>query len=280
MKHVASLCLLLFSCTWLLAQRPTQINVIVKDQVTGFAIKDATVQLKTPDRRNTAMHVPATGKLELPDLKGTYRFTIAANGYQPIETYFETGSESLIEANINLDPVAFDQKQLLPVAPNQVVIGGYLRDGDANTPLTNAVVTVGNQTTTTNSEGYFSLVLAKPAKAVTPGVTPEQVTVKVTKPGYVTHTIQNLYAFAGSGTIKIALTSINSARAKQGAEDVEVRKHGMFDRTDSDEQQRYAVTPNTRENAVLAATHTFKRICRIGLAISSRHGRYQTRHGN
>jgi peptidoglycan hydrolase-like amidase len=258
----------------------TQLNFIVKDQVTGFAVPDATIQIKSPDGRTSALRTAANGRLQLPASNGKYSFVITASGYQPLETFFGLGADSAIEANINLDPISSlappETVQPLLGNPSQVVLSGFIRDADANSPLAGVTVSAGNQTAVTDSKGFFAIKLAAPAKALNPGSVPDKIAVRAVKAGYVPYTIQNLYAIPDSYSFKLALTATGSARwnarTKQPAEETEVHTHGLFDRTEADEQQRYsmpAASPNARtEDAAAALAVAVPSSIRVGTSCS------------
>lgn len=232
-----------------LMSQNTNINFIVKDQVTGFGIPGSIIQMKAPDGNTSTLTTAADGRLLLPAQKGRYSFVIAASGYQSLETFFVAGNDSSIEANINLDPDngnAYKDISTLRIRRNQVILNGYIRDADKNIPLGGVQISAGSQTTVTNSKGFFSLPLTTPAKEPAPGTVPDKISIRAVKAGFVPYVIDNFYLIPDSYVIKIPLSATTSAkwkaRMQQPAEETEYRTHGLLNRTAADDQQRYNAT--------------------------------------
>ncbi|WP_207622445.1 carboxypeptidase regulatory-like domain-containing protein, partial [Niastella koreensis] len=257
-KSILTVVLGLISFSYVSAQSTT-ITFIVKDQNTGFAVPGAVVQVTAPNGSTNILTAAANGKLVYAAVNGRYNFSIASNGYKPLATYFSSGTETTIEARINLEPVDNNvrlQQQSLRANVQQTVVNGYVRDDTGNNPLAGVQVSSGNATTTTDGNGYFSLVVGNTAPVLLPGSTPEKTTISFTKNGYTSYTVQNFYVIPDSYTMKIALTTVSGARLQTAAPAVEQSLHGMFDRTAADEQQRSAVSsaPTARVETTLAAT--------------------------
>jgi peptidoglycan hydrolase-like amidase len=238
----------------------TNITFIVKDQNTGFAVPGAAVQVTAPNGSTSTLTAAANGKLAFTAVNGKYDFSIAANGYKPLATYFSSGEVTTIEARINLEPVNDNtQMQSLRANVNQALISGYVRDEVENSPLAGVKVTSGSASAVTDSKGFFSLVIAASVQALAPGTAPATTTVTFTKSGFAPYTMQNVFVLPDVYSMKVALTPVSRARVQQNGQPagvVEKQVHGLFDRTDADDQQRYTATtlPQARENAVLAAT--------------------------
>ncbi|WP_166437292.1 carboxypeptidase regulatory-like domain-containing protein [Niastella caeni] len=260
---LAALGILLFS--QLSAQQstggPTNITFIVKDQYTGFAVPGAVVQVKAPNG-STSQVTAANGKVVFTAVNGKYDFSIAANGYKPLATYFSSGEVTNIEARINLEPanenVQLQQLAQLRVSANQTTISGYVRDEEKNTPLGGVLVSTGSNSAVTDSKGYFILVVPAPSAAITPTAAPAKTTITFTKSGYAPFTVQR-YSMPDSYMMKVALTPIGSARMQQNGQPAMITEkevHGLYDRTATDEQQRYAgpSNPQARIEGALAAT--------------------------
>lgn len=229
----------------LLAQ---QITFIVKDRQTGFAVPGATVNVTSANGKAGSLQAAKNGKALFDAGTGRYDFSISAPGYQTLSTYFVTGPDRSIEAHINLDPVvtaAITEARQWPVRKDQLMISGYVRDADENTPLAGAQVSAGAYTAVSDSKGFFAVTLPASTVAITEGKTPPAIAIGIAKSGYAAYTIQNFYAIPDEYTLKIALTAAGSPRLKQQPgttpeEETEVYKHGLFDRTAADEEQRYA----------------------------------------
>src|SRR6476646_6987623 len=78
----------------------TNITFVVRNESTGFAVPGAAVRVTAPNGKNSTLTTAANGKLLFTAVNGKYLFTITANGYDPIDTYFASGEETNIEANI------------------------------------------------------------------------------------------------------------------------------------------------------------------------------------
>ena len=237
----------------------TNITFVVKDQNTGFAVPGASVQVTTPNGSTSHLTAAANGKLVFTAVNGKYDFSIAANGYKPLATYFSSGEVTTIEARINLEPVNETvQQQQLRTNVNQPVISGYVRDEVENSPLAGVQVKSGSATATTDSKGFFSLELAAAAQAIAPGTAPATAAITFTKNGYASYTMQNVYLISDSYIMKVALSPISAARQQSGQQPAVVTEkqvHGLFDRTAADEQQRYneSTIPQARVESALAA---------------------------
>ncbi|WP_207515452.1 carboxypeptidase regulatory-like domain-containing protein [Longitalea luteola] len=246
-------------------QRPgaTNITFVVKDQNTGFAIPGAVVQVTAPNGSSSTLTAAANGKLVFTAVNGKYDFSITANGYKSLATYFSSGEVTNIEARVNLEPAdnnARLEQPSLRAELNQTIISGYVRDETDNSPLAGVQVNSGSASAVTNSKGYFSLAVPTSPASITPNAAPAKTAISFTRNGYAPYTAQR-YAIPDSYTMKVALSPLSSARVQQrmatqqpiGETDKQV--HGLFDRTAAEEQQRYAPssTPQARVEAVLAA---------------------------
>jgi hypothetical protein len=237
----------------------TNITFVVRNESTGFAVPGAVVQVTAPNGKTSTLTTAANGKLVFTAVNGKYLFTIAANGYDPIETYFASGEETNIEANINLDPAENNAPQVseqqLRANVNQAIISGYVRDKEANTPLAAVQASAGGKTVITDSKGFFSIQL--PAAAIiAEGTVPEKATIRFTKSGFAPHSIQNFYLIPDTYTMKVAMSPANNARAQQVTEETETQEHGLFDRKETDDQLRYneATVPQARVEGIMAVS--------------------------
>ncbi|OQP56373.1 hypothetical protein A3860_39925, partial [Niastella vici] len=233
----------------------TNITFIVKDQNTGFAVPGAVVQVTAPNGSTSTLTAAANGRLSFTAVNGKYDFSIGANGYKSLATYFSSGEVTTIEASINLEPAVDNaRQQLLRANVNQTVLSGYVRDEAANSPLAGVRVSSGVAEAITDSKGFFSLAVAA-SPTISPGKAPAAASITFTKNGYAPYTMQNVFLLPDVYTMKVAMSPANGARIQPNGQ-TEKQVHGMFDRTAADEQQRNAVStvPQARENAVLAAT--------------------------
>ncbi|MCS3801943.1 carboxypeptidase regulatory-like domain-containing protein [Niastella sp. OAS944] len=235
----------------------TNITFVVKDQNTGFAVPGAVVQVTAPNGAGSSLTAAANGKVTFTAVNGKYDFTIAANGYKALSTYFSSGTETNIEARIDLEPadnnVRVQSVPKIRTNPNQAVVSGYVRDEAANSPLGGVQVSCGATSAVTNSEGYFEMEISAAAPAIFEGVAPATTNITFTRNGYASYTLENVYLIPDSYKMKVALSSSGAARVQSNTKEKQV--HGLFDRTAADEQQRYAPTASqARVEAVLAAT--------------------------
>ena len=235
----------------------TNITFVVKDQNTGFAVPGALVQVTAPNGAGSTLTAAANGKVTFTAVNGKYDFSIVANGYKALTTWFSTGAETNIEAQINLDAadnnVRIESVPKLRTNPGQAIVSGYVRDDAENSALAGVQVSSGAASAVTDSRGYFELKVAESAPAITEGVAPATTNITFTKNGYASYTLENLYLLPDSYTMKVGLSSSNAARVQSNTKEKQV--HGLFDRTAADEQQRYApATSQARVEAVLAAT--------------------------
>jgi hypothetical protein len=103
----------------------TNITFIVKDQNTGFAVPGAVIQVTAPNGSTSTVTAAANGKIIFTAVNGKYDFSIAANGYKPLATYFSSGAETTIEARINLEP-ADNNARLFPSSQLSTNASGVL----------------------------------------------------------------------------------------------------------------------------------------------------------
>jgi hypothetical protein len=214
MKKLLPVLISLFLCAGLIAQtsHSSHISFIVRDGHTGFAVWGATVKTTAPDGASSTLTANANGKLAFEAPKGRYHFSIGTDGYKSLDTFFEAGMESFIEANILLEPAldltsAYEVKQV--AASQLVIVQGYVRDEGANSPLAGVAIQAGNATAITNNNGYFSILAGTSAHDTEEKNSPEKITVQFSKPGYKTHVIENISAVAGTHHVKIAIFQCN-----------------------------------------------------------------------
>ncbi|WP_315822767.1 SpoIID/LytB domain-containing protein [Paraflavitalea speifideaquila] len=256
---------LLCACVLLLQTQlqAQQISVIVQDQQTGFAVAGATINVTTPSGKSFYLQAAKNGKTQLSTGSGRYNFSITAPGYHTLETYFDASAITTIEANINLDPInnpPSNEARQWPGSKDQLILSGYIRDGDENAPLESASIKAGAYTAITDRKGFFSLEIPVAANIITEGKTPPTITIQASKKGYATYTIQNFYAIPDTYTLKLALTSAATLKQQPGnipPAVTETYHHGLFDRAESDEQERYkepTTQPIAQKNEAAAIT--------------------------
>lgn len=201
----------------------TRIAFAVKDQATGLAIASASVTVTKPDATTSTVTTNASGILVYSADSGKYSFSFAKTGYTTLKTSFTGGvAYDSIAADINMDPVTTLAKTT-PVTTGMLV-DGYVSDADANGALRGVQISVGNYSAVTDSKGYFSI--AMPAKV---SATPQTVSIRSSKAGYRSHTIQNFQVIPDGYTLKIALARNDPNARLAPSEEVEVAKHGLFD---------------------------------------------------
>lgn len=225
----------------------TTITFVVKNQTTGTAIANAAVSVKRPNGTTSSLQTDASGKLVFGADSGRYNFTFTKSGYDKLETFFVGGEETAIAADVNLDPTAptltatESAAATLRAAGNKMILTGYVRDADANTPLAGVKVSAGTYSGVTDKNGFFSFAYGGTVAAIAQGKVPGKIAIRAAKDGYAAHTIQDFYLIPETYTLKIALRSSSSPNARTlQTEELEHSRHGMLDRTAADEQQRTA----------------------------------------
>jgi N-acetyl-anhydromuramyl-L-alanine amidase AmpD len=233
---------------------PTAVTVgsfAVKDQSTGLAIASAAVTITKPDGTTSSATTNASGQLVYGLDSGKYTFAFSKSGYKNLNTFFYGGPNDSVYADINLD-VASTARMATNTTPlltntNQMVLTGYVRDGEQNSALSGVRVQAGNYTATTDARGFFSLTV--PANAIAPGQTPATISILSTKAGYLTNHIQHFYAIPDTYEMQIALTPANAQRAIITNEELVVRRHGLFDKTAA---EQIAFAGNHAHSPILA----------------------------
>jgi hypothetical protein len=202
---------------------------------------------------------------------------INGQGYQPLETYFSAGEDSLIRAQIHLDPLTGRTAASAKRAENDrtITISGYVSDADEHAPLADVELQLGTHTARTDSRGYFTASFPVDPLKDDPAVKPESITLSAAKAGYVTHVLKNFYLVPDAYTFKIALRTTASQAAQPNGraakEEVEYLRHGLLDRTDSEAQQREAAAVAAERNTAAyakAAALALPSSIRVGLNCS------------
>ncbi|WP_209139600.1 MULTISPECIES: N-acetylmuramoyl-L-alanine amidase [Niastella] len=250
---------------------PTAVTIAsfaVKDQSTGLAIASAAVTITKPDGSTSNATTNSSGQLVYGLDSGKYTFAFSKSGYKSISTFFYGGPNDSVYADINLDVastarLAANTTPLLTSNPNQMVLTGYVRDGALNSSLSGVQVRAGNYTATTDARGFFSLTI--PANAIAPGQTPATIAIQSTKAGYLTNSIQHLYAIPDTYEMQIALTPATSFTTTPlpGLEELVVRRHGLFDKTLA-EQISFA---GTHAHSIVGARQEASAITAAALAV-------------
>jgi peptidoglycan hydrolase-like amidase len=238
----------------------TTITFVVKNQTTGIGIGSAAVSVKRPNGTTSSLQTDASGKLVFGADSGRYEFAFTKSGYNKLETFFVGGEETAIAVDVNLDPAttaltaAETAAATLKAVGSKMILAGYVRDADANTPLAGVQVSAGSYSAVSDKNGFFSFAYGGAIPAITQGKTPAKIAIRAAKTGYVTHTIRDFYLIPETYTLKIALRSSSSPNARiLQTEELEHSRHGMFDRTDAEEQQRGADAKAAAPGAPLAA---------------------------
>ncbi|NML37826.1 hypothetical protein HHL17_11530 [Chitinophaga sp. G-6-1-13] len=223
--------------------KTTRIDFTVTDVVTGFAIPDATISVKAPDGKESRLTAGKNGVVSFPATNGKFTFVVNGQGYQQLETHFSTGEDSVIRAQIHLDPQVNTAAGRNTENTNTITISGYLSDADAHAPLADVELDLGSHTARTDSRGYFSTSFPAGPPAADLSVKPETITLSAAKSGFVTHVLKNFYLIPGAYTFKITLRNVGSqvaapADGRTGNEEVEYLRQGLLDRTAGEAQQR------------------------------------------
>ncbi|WP_212004032.1 SpoIID/LytB domain-containing protein [Chitinophaga sp. HK235] len=256
----------------------TRIEFAVTDGTTGFAIPNATIDVKAPDGKESQLTAGKNGAASFLAVNGKFSFTVNGQGYNQLETYFSTGEDSVIYAHVNLDPTnqAAATTGRDASTSNMITISGYLSDADEHAPLANVELDLGAYKARTDGKGYFSTSFPVDPGKSNPEVKPENITLSAAKAGYTTHVLKNFYLVPGSYTFKIQLRSTSSpsqnSNMRAGNEEVEYLRQGLFDRTASEAQQREAAAVaaenNTNALGKAAAALALPTSIRVGLSCS------------
>lgn len=249
----------------------TRINFTVTDGITGYAIPNATISVKSPDGKVSVLEAAKNGTASFLAVNGRFTFTINGQGYTPLETYFSTDEDSAIHANIDLDPVlgkTVSARDEVSTPPDQITISGYLSDAGEHQPLAGVQVNLGSHTARTDAKGYFTASFPVAPISDKAGWKPENITISTAKGGFATHTLKNFHLIPGSYTFKIALNTTGKAAQTEG-EETEYLRHGMFDRTESDDQIRMMAPVAAQARAIASVgTKALPASIRVGLSCS------------
>ncbi|NLR63345.1 hypothetical protein HGH92_03415 [Chitinophaga varians] len=256
--------------------KTTRISFTVTDVVTGFAVPDAAITVKAPDGKESRLTAGKNGEVSFPATNGKFTFVISGQGYNQLETYFSAGEDSVIRAQVHLDPQVNTAAARNTENANTVTISGYLSDATAHAPLADVALDLGGHTARTDSRGYFSTTFPVEAPAADLSVKPATITLSAARPGYVTHVLKNFYLIPGAYTFKIALRDAGAQAAqadgRTGNEEVEYLSQGMLDRTAGDAQQREALAVAAERsmaaNGKAAAALSLPASIRVGLNCS------------
>lgn len=249
----------------------TRIYFTVTDGATGFAVPDATILVEAPDGKESTLKADKKGTASFMAVNGKFSFTIGGQGYNQLETHFSTGEDKEIRAQVDLDPANGRAATVNSrVQDNMITVSGYLSDAAEHAPLAGVELTVGANKARTDSRGFFSTSFPAAPTGTEQGRKPESITVSAAKNGYDTHVLNNFYLIPGEYTFKIALstagTNVKNARA---GGNVEHLQQGLFDRTESDEQQRESSAKAAESIQARASTElAVPSSIRVGLSCS------------
>ncbi|SKA41496.1 SpoIID/LytB domain protein [Chitinophaga eiseniae] len=239
--------------------KTTRIEFTVTDGITGFAVPGATISVTSPDGKESRLTAGKNGVVSFPATKGRFTFAIKGQGYQSLETYFSGGEDSLIRAEVHLDPQASPTVASGRSAedPHTITISGYLSDAEEHGPLADVELSLGSHTARTDGRGYFTASFPVDALSADLSVKPATIMLRAAKSGYVSHVLKNFYLIPGAYTFKIALRSAGamtaSANSRTGAEEVEYLRQGLLDRTAVELQQREEAAVAAESNAATYA---------------------------
>ncbi|QJB29815.1 hypothetical protein HF329_00215 [Chitinophaga oryzae] len=252
----------------------TRFEFTVTDGITGFAVPGATITVTSPDGKESRLTAGKNGVASFPAANGKFSFVINGEGYRPLETYFSGGEDSLVRAEVHLDPQV---NPAVAVAGKKgdasaVTISGYISDADEHTPLAGVEVQLGAYTARTDSRGYFTASFPVGQLPADPLAKPALMDISAVKPGYITHVLKNFYLLPDAYTFKIALRTTASPSAQQngrtGTEEVEYLRQGLLDRTADEMQQREAAAVAAENN-----TAAYGKATALALPSSIRVGR-------
>jgi hypothetical protein len=220
------------------------LDLRVIDQETGFAVRNARVELLNPTGKKENLAARTNGKLALQNREGELKFLISAPGYAPITTHFKAGAVEQLNVEVQLDrlqPLAAPalQSQRSALAPNQTQIAGYVSDREQGTPLAGVQVSVGAATAVSDQNGYYELVLT--SNEAQSGPQKEEFVKQVAdvtfaRKGYTSYQIKRFRMIGQDYTFKNSLAPLakrNGAQLSGKAAPMETENsvHGFYDKT-------------------------------------------------
>ncbi|MBD2770415.1 T9SS type A sorting domain-containing protein [Hymenobacter sp. BT664] len=217
----------------------------VVDQQTGFAVRNARIELLNATGKKEELATRANGKLALPNREGELSFLISAPGYAPLSTHFTAGTVAQLNAEIQLDrlqpltPERNSQKQSAALAPNQTYIDGYVSDRERGMPLAGVQVRMGTASAVSDENGYYQLLLTSNESQKGPKkeeFVKEVADVTFSHDGYTTYQIRNFRVIGQDYTFKNSLAPLpkgSETRAGRGSVPTETENsvHGFYDKT-------------------------------------------------
>ena len=242
------------------------INLRVTDQHTGFAVRDARVELLNATGQRETLAARATGRLVLANRKGHVSFLISAPGYAPLATQLEAGEKAQLNAEVQLDrlqPLASEWQSRAPLAAGQTLLTGYVSDREQGQPLAGVQVRAGAATAVSDAAGYYELLLSGT------GPQPEEFVklkadITFSRAGYASYQLPAYRLIGEHYTFKTALMPLAAgveSRAGHGAvpTETEVSRHGFFDKTGAEPEplealQQASAAPGSTANRTTAVT--------------------------
>ncbi|WP_046245374.1 SpoIID/LytB domain-containing protein [Hymenobacter terrenus] len=245
------------------AQKGT-IELRVIDQQTGFAVRNARVELLGPAGRPETLASRDNGKLALPNREGNLTFLISAPGYAPLTTQFRAGDVAQLNAEVQLDPLQRllpRQQQRSAPAANQTLIDGYVSDREQGSPLAGVEVRIGAATAVSDAAGYYQLVLSGQGSTKEEFVKQRE-DVTFSRDGYVSYQLPAFRIIGANYTFKTALAPLaKGAETRLGRGSVPTETlstpHGFFDKTGAEPeplQDHKAAAPATTGQPANRAT--------------------------
>ncbi|MGI8772564.1 MAG: SpoIID/LytB domain-containing protein [Acidobacteriaceae bacterium] len=203
-----------------LRQDEGRISLTAVDAASGFALSGARVGWakiadSIPNPLPNAAMVNTSGIFDRYLAPGHYVFEITAHGYVTARTHFLILGNSTLQANIDLTGVNLPpelQPELVSrqLRPGLDFVHGFVVDEKTRHPLSGAEVRIGNEgsTTLTDGRGYFELYAdaENGQEAVRAEELPALGSITVKAPGYKSHVIDGLIFVPNSDSgLKVSL---------------------------------------------------------------------------
>lgn len=181
----------------------------VRDAWTFLGVNDYNVIVRGPDGSVSSYKYNVPIFRFQTDKKGKYEFEFYADGYYPLKTHFVINDSANLNVDILLSRKSFKLDEIR-LMPDEALIEGYVSDNSSLKPLSKVKIKVGNLTTFTNENGYFSIKLLtfspyEDESSREYKVILDRKDMYFSKPGYKDYVLKNVLIVPGKKIMRISL---------------------------------------------------------------------------
>ncbi len=226
----------------LFSQASGTLSFFVRDAENGYGV--ASEIFITGNGKSDLKRTTEGGRFVFQGEEGLYNISISSPLHQTLTTYFTITTDHTINVEVLLDR---KNKTVVTYEKlNHALIEGYIIDAETGKPLKGITALIDGITPVVSGEnGYFSLVCSEYSEMNTAKDLPIRKSVAFSAPGYISHTIQDL--FMAPTVIKI-----NVALKKGSGQETKKEFQHILDGTTADAEEYNKNVPQQPESTKVA----------------------------